>query len=80
MENFREIEGKKIGSINYIHEEFIYKKNREIKGVLYLKCTKTGCPATATLTGHTLRPKKAHNHEQVNRVSCNILCIYIITE
>ena len=51
MPSFQKIEGKRRGSVNYVHKGFIYLKNVEIDSKIHLRCHRyrEGCKGTAVI-------------------------------
>lgn len=51
------------GTQVYIHEDFTFRKTREVKDRVYVRCCVRGCPSTAVVKGEEVVLRRPHNHE-----------------
>ena len=65
MSNFEKIEGKRKGSINYVHQGFIYTKNNADSIKTRLRCHRwrDGCKGTAFIQENTFHVNINCSHE-----------------
>ena len=62
MSNYTTIEGSRVGSKNYVCENFAYLRKHKSKEVSYLVCIKKTCKARANIKRGTLSVTVGHNH------------------
>ena len=59
---YSKIEGDRKGTEYYVHKNYLFKKNKIVKGVTYLKCREASCQCTAQLDVIGFKTFLEHNH------------------
>ena len=74
MAKYEIIEGCRKDSFIYVNGGYTYRKDKDVKGIRYLRCTefKVGCPGRAKISSDMISITNEHKHHEESETNVEI--------